>query len=188
MSRQEIGYGLAPDDKKGDTPRVFAEKCENAFTEIYLYLSGNSSKTTLNKSGLAVSSGGTGAITAKGARDNLGIFEDTNHNLVFGSGAVRLYDDRITPNQSTKTYDFVKESTGTYRIKLAKGFNTNGFSYILPRDPLGNLLCTCTVTFDATTTDAVVKVYNVVYKSNVVTVGTTLTDIPSGRCIDFNFK
>ena len=95
MTRESITLGLAANDKKGDSAIVFGAKCEDAFKELYLFLSGNSSTVTLPTAGIPVSKGGTGGETVQEARDNLGLLTDTNNSFVLGGSGTKLYDDRL---------------------------------------------------------------------------------------------
>ncbi len=190
MTRETISIGLAANDKKGDTAIVFGAKCEDAFKELYLFLSGNSSPITLPAAGIPVSKGGTGAETIQGARDNLGILTDTNSNFVLGGSATKLYDDRLVNSiQAVKPFTMVKRDINTYVIKSATSHGLNGFTYVLPRDELGNLLCTCTIEFNTDTSEVVVKVYGVLFSNGKYAPNLNIPmKIPSGRCIDISLR
>ena len=190
MTRETITLGLAANDKKGDTAIVFGAKCEEALKEIYLFLSGNSSTVTLPTAGIPISKGGTGGETVQAARDNLGLLTDTNNSFVLGGSGTKLYDDRLVNfAQAVRPFSMTKQDINTYVIKNATSHGLNGFKYVLPRDELGNLLCTCTIEFEAATSNVIVKAYGVLFSN-----GKYLPDlnvpmsIPTGRCIDISLR
>ena len=190
MTREVISIGLAANDKKGDSAIVFGAKCEDAFKELYLFLSGNSSTTTLPTAGLPTSKGGTGGVTVQGARDNLGLLTDTNNSFVLGGSATKLYDDRLVNYpQAVRPFSMIKQDTNTYVIKNATAHGLNGFKYVLPRDELGNLLCTCTIEFDTATSSVIVKVYDVLFSNGKYSPDLSKPiSIPTGRCIDISLR
>lgn len=190
MTREVISLGLAANDKKGDTAIVFGAKCEDAFKELYLFLSGNSSTVTLPAAGIPISKGGTGGETVQQARDNLGLLTDTNNSFVLGGSATKLYDDRLVNYpQAVRPFTMTKQGTNTYTIKSATSHALNGFKYVLPRDELGNLLCTCTIEFDAAASTAVVKVYDVLFSNGKYSPNLNKPmSIPAGRCIDISLR
>lgn len=190
MTREVISIGLAANDKKGDTAIVFGAKCEDAFKELYLFLSGNSSTVTLPSAGIPISKGGTGGVTVEGARDNLGLLTDTNNSFVLGGSATKLYDDRLVNYpQAVRPFTMTKQGVNTYVIKNATAHGLNGFKYVLPRDELGNLLCTCTIEFIAASSTVVVKVYGVLFSNGKYSPDLTKPiSIPTGRCIDISLR
>lgn len=190
MTRETISIGLAANDKKGDSAIVFGAKCEDAFKELYLFLSGNSSTVTLPAAGLPISKGGTGGETVQGARDSLGILTDTNSSFVLGGSGTKLYDDRLVDYpQAVRPFSMTKQDTNTYVIKNATTHGLNGFKYVLPRDELGNLLCTCTIEFDTATSTVVVKVYDVLFSNGKYVPDLNVPiSIPTGRCIDISLR
>lgn len=189
MTRETITLGLAANDKKGDTAIVFGAKCEDTFTELYLFLSGNSSTVTLPAAGIPVSKGGTGGETVQQARDNLGLLTDTNNSYVLGGSATKLYDDRLVNYpQAVRPFSMTKQGVNTYVIKNATTHGLNGFKYVLPRDELGNLLCACTIEFAAAST-VVVKVYDVLFSNGKYSPNLNVPmSIPTGRCIDISLR
>lgn len=189
MTRETLSIGLAANDKKGDSAIVFGAKCEDAFKEVYLFLSGNSSTVTLPTAGIPISKGGTGGETVQGARDNLGLLTDTNNNFVLGGSATKLYNDRLVNYpQAVRPFSMTKQGTNTYTIKNATTHGLNGFKYVLPRDELGNLLCTCTIEFTKAAT-VVVKVYDVLFSNGKYAPNLKVPmSIPTGRCIDISLR
>ncbi|MEG0486348.1 MAG: hypothetical protein RR575_00285 [Acinetobacter sp.] len=190
MTRETITLGLAANDKKGDSAIVFGAKCEDAFKELYLFLSGNSSTVTLPSSGIPISKGGTGGETVQEARDNLGLLTDTNNSFVLGGSGTKLYDDRLVNYaQAIRPFSMTKEGINTYVIKTATSHGLNGFKYVLPRDELGNLLCTCTIEFNTVSSTAVVKVYGVLFSNGRYAPDLNAPmSIPEGRCIDISLR
>lgn len=189
MTRETISIGLAANDKKGDSAIVFGAKCEDAFKELYLFLSGNSSTVTLPAAGIPVSKGGTGGETVQEARDNLGLLTDTNNSFVLGGSATKLYDDRLVNYpQAVRPFSMTKQGINIYVIKNATTHGLNGFKYVLPRDELGNLLCTCTIEFTEAST-VIVKVYDVLFSNGKYLPNLNVPiSIPSGRCIDISLR
>ena len=189
MTRETISIGLAANDKKGDSAIVFGAKCEDAFKELYLFLSGNSSTITLPSAGIPVSKGGTGGETIQQARDNLGLLTDTNNSFVLGGSATKLYNDRLVNYpQAVRPFSMTKQDINTYVITSATSHGLNGFKYVLPRDELGNLLCTCTIEFTAAST-VVVKVYDVLFSNGKYLPNLNVPiSIPTGRCIDISLR
>lgn len=190
MTREVISIGLAANDKKGDTAIVFGAKCEDAFKELYLFLSGNSSTVTLPSTGIPISKGGTGGETVQEARDNLGLLTDTNNNFVLGGSGTKLYDDRLVNfAQAVRPFSMTKQDINTYVITSATSHGLNGFKYVLPRDELGNLLCTCTIEFNTATSNVIVKVYDVLFSNGKYSPDLTKPiSIPTGRCIDISLR
>ena len=190
MTREVISLGLAANDKKGDTAIVFGAKCEDAFKELYLFLSGNKSTVTLPAAGIPISKGGTGAETVQAARDNLGLLTDTNNSFVLGGSATKLYDDRLVNYpQAVRPFSMTKQDINTYVIKAATSHGLNGFKYVLPRDELGNLLCACTITFDTAASTVTVKVYDVLFSNGKYAPDLAKPmSIPTGRCIDISLR
>ena len=190
MTREVISIGLAANDKKGDTAIVFGAKCEDTFKELYLFLSGNSSTVTLPTAGVPVSKGGTGAETVQGARDNLGLLTDTNNSFVLGGSGTKLYDDRLVNfADAVRPFSMTKQDINTYVITSATSHGLNGFKYVLPRDELGNLLCTCTIEFNTTTSTVSVKVYGVLFSNGKYSPNLSVPmSIPTGRCIDISLR
>ena len=189
MTRETITLGLAANDKKGDTAIVFGAKCEDTFKELYLFLSGNSSTVTLPAAGIPISKGGTGGETVQQARDNLGLLTDTNNSFVLGGSATKLYDDRLVNYpQAVRPFSMTKQDINTYVITSATSHGLNGFKYVLPRDELGNLLCTCTIEFTEAST-VVVKIYDVLFSNGKYVPDLNVPiSIPTGRCIDISLR
>ena len=190
MTRETITLGLAANDKKGDSAIVFGAKCEDTFKELYLFLSGNSSTVTLPAAGIPISKGGTGGETVQQARDNLGLLTDTNNSYVLGGSATKLYDDRLVNfPQAVRPFSMTKQDTNTYVIKNATSHGLNGFNYVLPRDELGNLLCTCTIAFNTASSEGVVKVFDVLFSNGKFAPNLNAPmSIPTGRCIDISLR
>ena len=189
MTRETISLGLAANDKRGDSAIVFGAKCEDTFKELYLFLSGNSSTTSLPAAGIPISKGGTGGETVQEARDNLGLLTDTNNSYVLGGSATKLYDDRLVNYpQAVRPFSMSKQDVNTYVITSATSHGLNGFKYVLPRDELGNLLCTCTIEFTEVST-VVVKVYAVLFSNGKYMPDLNVPiSIPNGRCIDISLR
>ena len=189
MTRETISLGLAANDKRGDSAIVFGAKCEDTFKELYLFLSGNSSTTSLPAAGIPISKGGTGGETVQEARDNLGLLTDTNNSYVLGGSATKLYDDRLVNYpQAVRPFSMSKQDVNTYVITSATTHGLNGFKYVLPRDELGNLLCTCTSEFTEVST-VVVKVYDVLFSNGKYMPNLNVPmSIPTGRCIDISLR
>lgn len=190
MTREVISIGLAANDKKGDSAIVFGAKCEDTFKELYLFLSGNSSTVTLPAAGLPISKGGTGGETVQQARDNLGLLTDTNNSFVLGGSATKLYDDRLVNYpQAVRPFTMTKQDINTYVITPATSHGLNGFKYILPRDALGNLLCTCTFEFITEASTVVVRVFDVLFSNGKYAPNLNVPmSIPTGRCIDISLR
>ncbi|PRA69267.1 hypothetical protein CQ065_06700 [Pseudomonas sp. MYb187] len=72
MSKQTINLGTAPSGAGGDDRRSAALKSINNFNELYDFLTGAAGGATL-PAALPVAKGGTGATTAEGARNTLGL-------------------------------------------------------------------------------------------------------------------
>ena len=160
------------------------------FKELYLFLSGNSSTVTLPAVGLPISKGGTGGETVQEARDNLGLLTDTNNSFVLGGSGTKLYDDRLVNfRQAVRPFSMTKQDANTYVIKTATSHGLHGFKYVLPRDELGNLLCTCTITFDTAASTVTVQVYDVLFSDGKYSPDLTKPiSIPVGRCIDISLR
>lgn len=190
MTRETLTLGLAANDKKGDSAIVFGAKCEDAFKELYLFLSGNSSTISLPAAGIPISKGGTGGETVQEARDNLGLLTDTNNSFVLGGSATKLYDDRLVNYpHAVRPFSMTKQDINTYVIKSATSHGLNGFKYVLPRDELGNLLCTCTIEFNTEAATVVVKVYDVLFSNGKYMPDLNVPmSIPTGRCIDISLR
>ena len=81
-----------------------------------------------------------------------------------------------------------KQDINTYVITSATSHGLNGFKYVLPRDELGNLLCTCTIEFTEAST-VVVKVYDVLFSNGKYVPDLNVPmSIPNGRCIDISLR
>lgn len=74
MARLIVKFGTAPNDKTGDSARTGAQKINSNFLEVYSFLSGSENSDFL-PTAIPVSRGGTGATTASGARQALGLGE-----------------------------------------------------------------------------------------------------------------
>ena len=183
--RERFLYGDAAGDNKGDYLRVHAIKAENALSILFSWLSGAASEVSLLNN-LPISRGGTGASTAQKARLNLGLFVTTNNEIVFGGKGISLYDSAVLDHDGTVKPSLTKHGVGDYTVGNVTGFASNTFTYILPRDELGNLLCGCEITF---TGECNVKVYDLKHVDGKVLLDKTKPmDIPSGRCIDISAK
>lgn len=182
--RERFNYGEAAGDGKGDFLRTHAIKAEQANSLLFYWLTGGLSEVKLLDA-LPVARGGTGASSANKARINLGMIVNTNNELSFGSKAVSLYDGAVLDHDSTVKPYFIKNGVGDYIVGNVIGFGA-GFTYVLPKDELGNLLCGCEISF---TGEANVKVYAIKYQDGRALLDKTKPmDIPSGRCIDISVK
>lgn len=180
-------YGDAPDDRKGIDLRNCVMMYNESIQAIVDWISGSPNTKTLINTTLDPSRGGTGGATALRARQALGIFVDTNETLRFGARAVSLYNGTVLDHDTTVKPGFIKLAIGHYTISQVSGFALNGFNYVLPRDELGNLLCSCVITFDDIV--ATIKVYAVKYENGKAVIDlTTPMDIPDQRCIDISVK
>lgn len=185
FQRERFKSGDSAGDGKGDFLRDHSLKDEDFASKTFSWLSGGASEVTLPNA-LPVSRGGTGGASALRARLNLGIFVTTNNELVFGSKGVSLYEGTVLDHDDTVKPGYIKNSVGSYRIPNVTGFSPNQFTYILPKDELGNLLCGCDITFD---TGANVFVYAIKYENGKAVLDRTVPmDIPQGRCIDISVK
>lgn len=180
-------YGDAPDDNKGIDLRNAVMMYNESIQAIVDWISGAPNTKVLTNIVLNQSRGGTGGATALRGRLGLGLFVDTNNNVKFGARAVSLYNGTVLDHDLTVKPVFNKVGLGHYTLGKVSGFALNGFTYSLPRDELGNLLCTCVITFDDTI--ATVKVYAVKYVNGQAQIDlTTPMDIPDTRCIDISVK
>lgn len=180
-------YGDAPNDGKGIDLRNCVMMYNESISAIVDWISGSPNTVSLMNTVLNQSRGGTAGSTAQTARQGLGLFVDTNNTIRFGVRAVSLYDGLTLDHDKTVKPIYGKLSTGNYTLDRVPGFALNGFTYILPRDELGNLLCSCVITFDSSI--ALIKVYAVKYVDGKATVDLTKPmDIPKGRCIDISVK
>lgn len=184
FERERFNYGEVAGDGKGDFLRIHAIKAEQAETIVFGWLTGGLSQTKLLDA-LPVSRGGTGATTANKARLNLGLTVNTNNEVMFGSRAVSLYDGAVLDHDGTVKPYFIKNGVGDYTVGNVIGFGS-GFTYILPRDELGNLLCGCEITFMG---EAIVKVYAVKFEGGKYILDKSVPmDIPNSRRIDISVK
>ena len=184
--RERFLYGDAAGDGKGDMLRIHAIKAEQANSILFSWLSGGTSEVRL-KDALPIERGGTGGTTAQRSRLNMGILVNTNNELVFGSKAVSVYNGAVLDHDGTVKPGFIKNDVGNYRVNGPLGFALNGFRYCLPKDELGNLLCGCTITFDATGLNLLV--HPIVFANGKYSADTSVNiDIPSQRCIDISVK
>ena len=184
--RERFLYGDAAGDGKGDMLRVHAIKAEQSNSIVFSWLSGGRSEVRLADA-LPVERGGTGGTTAQRGRLNMGIFVNTNNELLFGSKAVSLYDGAILDHDGSVKPIYKKVGVGHYEISEVEGFALNGFKFALPKDELGNLLCSCVITFAAKI--ATVKVYGLTYANGIVSIDlNSPMNIPASRCIDISIK
>ncbi len=184
--RERFNYGEAAGDGKGDLIRIHAIKAEQAESIVFNWISGGKSEVRLPDA-LPVERGGTGGTTAQRSRLNLGIVVNTNNEYVFGSKAISVYDGAVLDHDGTVKPGFIKNGVGDYRVNGPLGFALNGFKYCLPKDELGNTLCGCVITFDAT--GLTLKVHPIKYVSGKSVIDTTKAiDIPASRCIDISVK
>ena len=187
--RQNIDWGLAPNDKKGMDARTFSMAVEDTFEEIYMFLSGNASTVSLPPGGLSITKGGTGANTVELARYNMGIYTDTNGQLALGGNVSKLYDDRIQSMLAGTNRTMSKDASGRYVIVGCSAYALQGFKYLLPKDELGNVLCGCEIAFDTAANKTTVSVYAIKYTNGKAVLDkSALISIPSGRCIDLNVR
>lgn len=184
--RERFLYGTVANDKTGDPIRTHAMKAEDMGNILFYWLTGGRSQVKLGDA-LPIERGGTGATTATKARLGIGVFVDTNNELVFGAKAVSLYDHAVLDHDGTIKPVMTKKAVGHYEITNITGFALNGFQFRIPRDEYGNILCTCVITFkDKVCT---VKSYASKVASGKVVVDTAKPlDIPKGRCIDISVK
>ena len=184
--RERFLYGDAAGDGKGDMLRIHAIKAEQANSILFSWLSGGTSEVRL-KDALPIERGGTGGTTAQRSRLNMGILVNTNNELVFGSKAISVYNGAVLDHDGSVNPGFIKNGVGNYRINGPLGFALNGFKYCLPKDELGNLLCGCTLTFDAT--GLTILVHPTLFTDGIYSADTSVNiDIPSQRCIDISVK
>ena len=185
--RERFLYGDAAGDGKGDMLRIHAIKAEQANSILFSWLSGGTSEVRL-KDALPIERGGTGGTTAQRGRLNMGIFVNTNNELMFGSKAVSLYEGAILDHDGSVKPGYKKVGLGHYEISGISGFALNGFKYCLPKDELGNVLCSCVISFENNV--ATVRVYEVfMYVRGVMDIDLeNPMDIPSQRCIDISVK
>lgn len=184
--RDRFKYGDAAGDGKGDLLRVHAIKLEDMSNKLFSWLSGGRSEIVLQQA-LPVERGGTGATTAQKARLTLGMLVNTNNEYVFGSKAISVYNGAVLDHDGTVKPGFIKNGVGDYRINGPLGFAIFGFTYCLPKDELGNLLCGAKFTFDAT--GLTLTTHPIKYNLGKVEVDmTTKIDIPDQRCIDISVK
>ncbi len=182
--RERFNYGESAGDGKGDYLHTHGVKAEHAETLVFSWLSGGASEVRLPNA-LPITRGGTGSTTASKARLNLGIFVNTNNELMFGSKAVSVYDGTVLDHDGTVKPTFQKLGVGKYLISGVTGFGP-GFTYVLPKDEMGNLLCGCEITF---TGEANVSVYAIKYEDGKAVLDKTVPmDLPNGRCIDISAK
>lgn len=185
FQRDRFKSGDAAGDGNGDYLREHSLKSEDAASKTFSWLSGGASEVTLPNA-LPISRGGTGGGSALRARLNLGIFVTTNNDLVFGSKGVSLYEGFVLDHDGTVKPGVVKNGIGDYTVSNVTGFSPNQFTFILPKDELGNLLCGCEITFN---TGASVRVYAIKYVGGKAVLDKTVPmDIPHGRCIDISVK
>lgn len=183
--RERFEYGEVAGDNKGDLLRIHAIKAEHTANLLFTWLSGASSEVRLPNA-LPIERGGTGATTANRARMNLGMIINTNNEVSFGARAVSVYDGTVLDHDNTVKPYFIKNGVGDYTVGNVTGFNPTSFTYILPKDELGNLLCGCEITFAG---EAIIKVYAVKFEDGIFQLDKTLPmDIPPGRCIDISVK
>lgn len=184
FERERFLYGDAAGDGRGDLLRVQTIKLEDMSNILFSWLSGGASEVRLPNA-LPITRGGTGSTTASKARLNLGIFVNTNNELMFGSKAVSVYDGTVLDHDGTVKPTFQKLGVGKYLISGVTGFGP-GFTYVLPKDEMGNLLCGCEITF---TGEANVSVYAIKYEDGKAVLDKTVPmDLPNGRCIDISAK
>ena len=184
FERERFNYGEAAGDGKGDFLHTHGVKAEQAETIVFSWLSGGASEVRLPNA-LPITRGGTGSTTASKARLNLGIFVNTNNELMFGSKAVSVYDGTVLDHDGTVKPTFQKLGVGKYLISGVTGFGP-GFTYMLPKDEMGNLLCGCEITF---TGEANLSVYAIKYEDGKAVLDkTTPMDIPDKRSIDISAK
>lgn len=186
LIRERFLYGDAANDGKGDLLRIHAIKAEHSANILYDWLSGGKSQVSLPQA-LPVERGGTGGTTAQSSRLSLGMVVSTNNELLFGSRAISVYDGAVLDHDGTVKPGFIKNGVGSYRINGPLGFALNGFKFCLPKDELGNLLCGCLITFDATGLNLRVFAIKNVAGKNVVDSAVPM-NIPSTRCIDISVK
>lgn len=186
VERDRFIAGDAAGDKKGDMLRIHTLKAEHTAKILFSWLSGGKSEVRLPQA-LSIARGGTGGTTAQSARLSLGMFVDTNDEVVFGPRAISLYDGVILDHTNAIDPGYTKVATGHYEVSKVPGFGLFGFKYRLPKDDLGNLLCGCDITFNSDV--ATVKVYEITYTNGKAELDLTKPmDIPAQRCIDISVK
>lgn len=186
VERDRFIVGDAPGDKKGDLLRIHTLKTEHMAKVLFNWLSAGKSEVRL-PSALPIVRGGTGGTTAQSARLSLGMFVDTNDEVIFGPRAISLYDGVILDHTNEINPGYSKVDTGHYEVRNVSGFGLFGFEFRLPKDSLGNLLCGCSISFSETV--ATVKVYEVTYINGKAELDLTKPmDIPAQRCIDISVK
>lgn len=187
ITRDELLYGDAPGDGKGEFLRNHVMKVETTFSILFDWLTAAASDTTLPNA-LPIERGGTGGTTAQSGRLGLGLFVDTNNQIAFGPKVFSVYDSTVLSSQTGITYTFLKNSVGDYTITGSKGYALTGFKYILPKDELGNVLCAAVISFDGAG-GVSVKTYKVKFLDGVYSADLTQPiDIPAGRCINISSK
>lgn len=187
-TRERLEYGLHANDSRGDFARVHTIKVENALSILFEFLSANTSQVKLPKS-IPVSVGGTGGTTTQSAKLNLGIFTNTNNELIAGSKAVSVYNGSVLIHGTDDKITISRVGVGNYSLYGVKGFSLFGFKYILPNDEYGVPLCGCEIVFNEANTTATVKVYALNFSNGKYVIDKTKPiDIPNQRCIDISLK
>lgn len=141
MARLLIKFGASPDDKTGDSARTGAQKINTNFRELFEFLAGDGKGEVL-PAAVPVSRGGTGATTAEGARQALGIGDGATKDVgteegdliavgSFGLGtdlSPLIIDERERPASSYKSgerayvlHDDVSHTTFGTRSSDSKG-------------------------------------------------------------------
>lgn len=188
FERQRFQYGDAAGDKKGDLLRNHVIKAEEAMSILFSWLSGARSEVTLQNA-LPIERGGTGGTTANSGRLGLGLFVDTNDEIVFGAKAISVYDGLVLDHDGSIKPAITKVDTGHYTITNIPGFALNGFTYRIPKDELGNPLCGCSIEFDTVSSIATLKVYAIIFVDGKYSIDVSQPiDIPNSRCIDISVK
>lgn len=161
MARLVVKFGAAPNDKSGDSARTGAQKINSNFLEVYSFLSGNENSDFL-PTAIPVNRGGTGATTASGARQALGLGDaatravGANENDVMVVGNCGFGTDLsplVVETSKGKPSDFksgelayfsmddvstitLASRIGTKKAQLGvKGLSTSGISDLVFRTP-----------------------------------------------------
>lgn len=180
-------YGDAAGDGKGELLRNATIMYNESIATIVDWITGSPNTESLMNTKLGITRGGTGASTAQGARLNLGLFIDTNNEVVFGSRAISVYDGVVLDHDQTVKPTINKVGIGNYTITNVPGYALNGFKFRFPKDDLGTPLVIPVITFAGTV--CTVKTYKPKFLNGVWSADTTVPlNIPASRCVDISVK
>lgn len=187
--RSKLKFGTSADDKTGDLLQEGARLIEDAFAEIYFFLSGGASEVKLPDT-LPVSRGGTGVINDT----LLGSVVVKNGSASMGLSAVLGVPQALITltTNGANTYQF----DGGTNIKSIRytgySFTITGLgsevidesSVAIPKDVNGNPLVAVHVVHDSVSKSYTVTVYEVAYEGGRVVPNMLVPkDIPEGSCI-----